>query len=140
MDESGSVPQRIGDAERDVAVASLQEHHVAGRLDRSEFDDRMAAALAARTQDDLTPLFADLPRTPTATAVPAPVGSANRPAPAPWVRYGAPALATAIWPVTIMAGILTQNWSLIIFAIVITMVLGRTAGPGCGQRTQLQRR
>lgn len=53
---------RIGDAERDSAAAALSEHYSAGRLDRAEFDARLADALAARTRDDLAPLFADLPR------------------------------------------------------------------------------
>lgn len=60
------VPQRIGDAERDRAVTELREHHAAGRLTLEEFDQRMQAALAARTARDLTPLFADLPRDPRA--------------------------------------------------------------------------
>ncbi|HSN42797.1 MAG TPA: DUF1707 domain-containing protein [Propionibacteriaceae bacterium] len=52
---------RIGDRERDEAVARLREHHAAGRLDLSEFSDRMTRALEARTRSDLAPLFVDLP-------------------------------------------------------------------------------
>lgn len=52
---------RIGDAERDEAVAMLQEHHAAGRLSTDEFEDRMGKALQARTASDLTALFYDLP-------------------------------------------------------------------------------
>ncbi|MGI8459400.1 MAG: DUF1707 SHOCT-like domain-containing protein [Propionibacteriaceae bacterium] len=143
MNASGSVPQRIGDAERDAAVAALQDHHVAGRLDRNEFEERMAAALAARTRDDLHPLFVDLPRpTAAATSPQAAVAVAPTPAvPAPWVRYGAPAVASAIWPLTILACILLQNWSLIAVAIVFSMVVGQGTGRGCGGRpTHLQRR
>lgn len=57
--------KRIGDAERDAAVESLREHHVAGRLTPDEFTERMEAALQARTRADLDPLFADLPETAT---------------------------------------------------------------------------
>jgi hypothetical protein len=53
---------RIGDAERDSAAAVLGEHYSEGRLDRAEFDARLADALAARTRDDLAVLFTDLPR------------------------------------------------------------------------------
>lgn len=53
--------QRIGDAERDLAVTELREHHAAGRIDATEFEDRMDAALHARTQGELDVLFADLP-------------------------------------------------------------------------------
>ena len=60
---------RIGDAERDGAVAALGEHFAAGRLNNEEYDERAAAAWAARTAGDLTPLFADLPAPhPPATA------------------------------------------------------------------------
>lgn len=52
---------RIGDAERDEAIEALQEHHTLGRLDASEFDDRMGRALEARTSGDLVQLFTDLP-------------------------------------------------------------------------------
>ncbi len=52
---------RIGDAERDAAVAALGEHYAAGRLTREEFDDRAGRATAARFDADLAPLFADLP-------------------------------------------------------------------------------
>ena len=43
------VEPRIGDADRDQAVNSLQEHMAQGRIDASEFDDRMARALKAKT-------------------------------------------------------------------------------------------
>ena len=53
--------ERIGDAERDAAVESLQEHMSLGRLTSEEFDERMSKALQARTQGDMAALFADLP-------------------------------------------------------------------------------
>lgn len=52
---------RIGDAERDAAAGRLGQHFAAGRLDEAEYQDRLAAALAARTEADLAHLFADLP-------------------------------------------------------------------------------
>jgi hypothetical protein len=58
---SGPPPQRIGDAERDRAVEYLRDHLAEGRLDQTEFDDRLTQALTARTQADLDPLFHDLP-------------------------------------------------------------------------------
>jgi hypothetical protein len=53
--------QRIGDAERDRALTALSEHYAAGRLDRVEFDVRLDAAYQARSLDQLTVLFDDLP-------------------------------------------------------------------------------
>ena len=57
---------RVGDAERDVVVARLREAHVEGRLDLAELDERLDAALSARTRADLVPLTADLPVEPSA--------------------------------------------------------------------------
>ena len=52
---------RASDADRDRVAAALQEHYAAGRLSREEFDQRVDAAMAARTLDDLDALLADLP-------------------------------------------------------------------------------
>jgi hypothetical protein len=60
-DQSGPLPQRIGDAERDKATQYLRDHLAEGRLDETEFDERLTKALTARTQADLDPLFTDLP-------------------------------------------------------------------------------
>jgi len=54
-------PVRIGDTERDRAIATLGDHFAAGRLNREELDERVEAAMQARFDDDLEPLFADLP-------------------------------------------------------------------------------
>ena len=63
----------MGDAERDQAIAALTEHYVAGRLDLLEFEERTAAALAARTRDDLETTLLDLPVAASSIA-----GSARR--------------------------------------------------------------
>jgi hypothetical protein len=52
---------RIGDAERDQAVAALSEHFVAGRITQAEFEERSDQATRSRYVDDLSPLFDDLP-------------------------------------------------------------------------------
>jgi hypothetical protein len=52
---------RVGDAEREAAVAELREHFASGRLDQEELNERLSAVFAARTRGDLTALFADLP-------------------------------------------------------------------------------
>ena len=62
---------RIGDADRDQAVAFLQEHMAQGRIDAAEFDDRMSRALKARTASELAVLFDDLPE-------PRPPSTSNR--------------------------------------------------------------
>lgn len=60
------IPQRVGHEERDAAVQRLRTNLDEGRLDQATFDERVATALAATTQDDLDPLFSDLP--PVATS------------------------------------------------------------------------
>ena len=56
---AGSI--RIGDRERDAVVAVLQKAAEDGRLSMAELDDRLEAALQAKTYADLDPLVADLP-------------------------------------------------------------------------------
>jgi hypothetical protein len=53
---------RIGDSEREAAVAALGDHYAAGRLTKEEYDERAARAWEARTRSALWPLFSDLPR------------------------------------------------------------------------------
>lgn len=94
-DEPRTDELRIGDAERDAVVVALHDHFAAGRLDRGELDERMDAALAAKTRGDLRALVRDLPHPhglPEAardrdrdrpTSVPGPV-----PGQVPWGRPG----------------------------------------------------
>jgi Domain of unknown function (DUF1707) len=56
-----AVDLRVSDADRDQAATELGEHFQAGRLDQGEFDERLTAALKARTRGDLDRLLADLP-------------------------------------------------------------------------------
>ena len=51
---------RVGDRERDAVAAVLQEAAADGRLSMAELDDRLDAALQAKTHADLDPLVADL--------------------------------------------------------------------------------
>lgn len=62
MDTPEPRPIRIGTAEREQAVKALGDHFAEGRLDPQEFEERVAAAYAARTADELDRLFDDLPR------------------------------------------------------------------------------
>lgn len=52
---------RASDADRDKTVTLLREHLAAGRLTSEEFDERLDAALNAKTLGDLDRLMADLP-------------------------------------------------------------------------------
>ena len=70
--EPGRSPAtRVSDSERDAVLQRVQAAFAEGRLDDAEFDQRMRAALTARTQADLDVLLADLPaaQAPRAPAV-----------------------------------------------------------------------
>ena len=59
-DPSSSPSLRASDADRDRVIELLRAAVADGRLDPAEFDQRLDAALAARTIDALAPLTADL--------------------------------------------------------------------------------
>lgn len=69
---------RVGDAERNQAADALSRHFAEGRLDQAEFDERVQAAMKAKTQADLDRLFTDLPRL-AAAGPPARSAAARRP-------------------------------------------------------------
>lgn len=52
---------RIGDADRESALAQLGEQFALGRLSKEELDERSDAVWSAKTRGDLAPIFADLP-------------------------------------------------------------------------------
>ena len=52
---------RISDHDREHATARLCDHFAEGRLTREELDERITAALSARTAGDLHRAMADLP-------------------------------------------------------------------------------
>jgi Domain of unknown function (DUF1707) len=59
-DPSSSPALRASDADRDRVIDVLRAAVADGRLDPAEFDERLDAALAARTIEALAPLTADL--------------------------------------------------------------------------------
>lgn len=140
-DESPRGAPRIGDAEREAAVAELTEHFVAGRLDQAEFDQRMDAAMQARTAADLVPLFADLPQRTAASGLPpleAVQGAVDAPGKAagtgvwPWLRLA----QGVIWPVAILSAVFFGlNWGVAIgIALIGSIVLGQIDAQAKQQR------
>jgi Domain of unknown function (DUF1707) len=75
---------RVSDADRERVTSRLREHFAEGRLTSDELDERVSAALNAKTFGDLRPLMADLPE-----PVPAPPRASHpRPAGPPnWVAH-----------------------------------------------------
>ena len=66
------------DAERDQAAARLQAAFAEGRLNDTEFDERMRAALTARTRGDLAGVLVDLPAEGGVAVNTAPTGAPGR--------------------------------------------------------------
>jgi Domain of unknown function (DUF1707) len=56
-----SAALRASDADRERIAEQLRRHHLDGRLDTDELQERLAACYAARTTGELEPLLADLP-------------------------------------------------------------------------------
>src|SRR5260221_8770143 len=52
---------RISDADRERVTSRLREHFAEGRVTSEELDERIPAALSAKTFGDLRPIMADLP-------------------------------------------------------------------------------
>lgn len=60
-DLSGGSEIRASDQERNAVIEHLQSAYMEGRLDVTEYQERLDAAMHARTRGDLAPLTADLP-------------------------------------------------------------------------------
>jgi hypothetical protein len=105
---------RVSQAERDAMAATLARHYADGRLSVDEYEERVTAALAARTGGDLDALVADLPAdVPAPASTPPPTTDWRRVAPyVPRVLGVAAVVVLALgnglwvlwflWPVLIM--------------------------------------
>jgi hypothetical protein len=74
---------RIGDTERNATAESLREHYAAGRLTMEEFQERLDAAFAAKTDLDLGKITDDLPHSSAFSAYAASFPSSGQRAPFP---------------------------------------------------------
>ena len=63
---------RASDNERNAVADKLSRHYAEGRLDETEFKDRLDRAMSATTRGDLNGLFHDLPRLPSEPPPPQP--------------------------------------------------------------------
>jgi hypothetical protein len=121
---SSSQQMRVSDAERQAVVDQLAEHFADGRLDHAEFDERVGRAMSAKTREDLTGLFTDLPDNRTEVAPAAQVGS-------PVARRGQPrpVLLLALVVVVALAAAHTVLFAgLWLFAFLAVVLLVATRG------------
>ena len=125
---------RVSDTDRDRVTAQLRDHFAAGRITPGELDERLSAALNAKTFGDLRRIMADLPG-PVA-ALPGAAPSPLRVTPAWAVRRRHPPFPPLIL-LALLAALLTPatGWLLATFLNVIllfwlmTVVIGAFA-PG----------
>jgi hypothetical protein len=96
---------RVSDAERQAAAERLRSAMGEGRLDLTEYDNRLGLAYAAVTYADLDRLFTDLP----AHSAAAPVVTTHAQAPA--VSRPVPAVRTGFAGLPIALKILWTIWS-----------------------------
>lgn len=99
---------RASDADRDRVATRLRDHFAEGRLTHDELDERLTAALNAKTHGDLRHILADLPE-------PGPVLAPGRPS---------PRLARS-YPVVLRRG--PRFLPLVLLALVAALVLPGTA-------------
>jgi hypothetical protein len=131
----GSGGYRVGDADRNRTADLLREAHAAGYLDLEEVDERLGAALAARTRGELDRLVGDLPPEWRASQQPGrpPAGPAGRqrpafPAEAAWLLPLAVVVAGLLLLAVLTRGAFFFPWPL----LWIFFFLGRRHRTGWG--------
>jgi Domain of unknown function (DUF1707)/2TM domain len=123
---SSSAPElRASDAEREAAVERLREHAGAGRLSAEELEERVPAALAARTVGELEALERDLPGPGSASRPP----RRRRRLRPEWAVYLAVnGMLVAIWALT-GAGYFWPAWPLLGWGLLLAMPCSKACGP-----------
>jgi Domain of unknown function (DUF1707) len=120
---------RVSDADRDRVTARLREHFAEGRLTQDELDERISAALNAKTFGDLRPVMADLPE-----PAPAPLRAGPSPqwAGRPWIarRRGPRVLPLLLLVLLVSALIPGGGWVLFAFfkVMLVFWLLACVAG------------
>lgn len=129
---------RISDADRDRLTARLREHFAEGRLTSDELDERLTAALSAKTFGDLRRVMADLPEPGLS---PLPNQPPFMPRPPRIVRYRRPRIfplvAIALLAVVLIphAGwMIAAVFKVVLLAWLVACLLGLFAAARFGRR------
>jgi hypothetical protein len=153
----GREDMRAGDSDRQAVADQLKAALNEGRLDLSEYDERLQKTYGAKTYGDLQGLLDDLPGTvppaqsqvqsyPAAAAPPAPSGapqdqSTGRSA-ATWVGpyAGLIVVCTIIWAISsVSAGHLTYYWPVWMLIPLVFGVLGQLGSGNRGRSRDARR-
>ena len=129
----GAGGYRVGDADRNRTADLLKEAHAAGYLTLEEVDERLGAALAARTRGELDRLVTDLPPEWRASLghgrPPATRRAARRPAFPPELAWLVP-LAVIVAALLVLA-VVTRGYFFFPWPLLwIFLFLGRRGRPG----------
>jgi Domain of unknown function (DUF1707) len=129
----GAGGYRVGDADRNRTADLLKEAHAAGYLTLEEVDERLGAALAARTRGELDRLVTDLPPEWRASLghgrPPATPRAARRPAFPPELAWLVP-LAVIVAALLVLA-VVTRGYFFFPWPLLwIFLFLGRRGRPG----------
>jgi hypothetical protein len=113
---------RIADSDRDRAAAQLRDYYAEGRLTSEELDQRVTAALSAKTAGDLRRLMADLPSAAPAPGGP-PYGTPSWGSQRPWAgrRRRGPRLLPILLLLLLAAIVLPGGW--VFFALIKVFLL-----------------
>jgi hypothetical protein len=113
---------RVSDADRERVAERLREHFADGRLTADEFDERLSAALNAKTVRDLRGVLTDLPE-------PATVPAQAPNTPPYWAGYRGPARRRGprLLPLLVIALLLavalpSAGW--LLFAVLKLVLIG----------------
>jgi hypothetical protein len=128
---------RASDADRERIGARLREHYAEGRLTREELDERIAAALGAKTYGDLRGVMADLPEPGMFPQPGWPVVAPPRPV---MVRSGPPILPLAFLFLFLTLILPGTGWVLFGFLQVVLLFALVAAGTAIFAASRVRRR
>jgi hypothetical protein len=153
LERMGREDMRAGDSDRKAVAEQLKSALDEGRLDLSEYDERIQRTYAAKTYADLDGLLTDLPGTvpvqhaqiqpATPGGVPTPQKAAQGRQIAQWVGpyAGVIVVCTLIWLVTsLSAGHLTYFWPVWMLIPLILGVTGQLFSSDSHRRDRRRRR
>lgn len=122
MGSPSTTTLRVSDAERNAVADKLSRHHADGRLDESEFKERLDAAMSAKTQGDLAGLFDDLPPL------------TNEPAPPPSSRRRVVPFLVMVAFLVVVAGSTASLWHIMRVPWLLLAVVGVLLWTRVGRR------
>jgi Domain of unknown function (DUF1707) len=121
---------RVSDADRERVAARLREHYAEGRLSAEEMDERISAALTAKTAGDLRRVLADLPEPEPEPASVSPQAGPDWAGPS-WAgpSWAGPRWSGPAWagPRSVVYRRRPRLLPLALFALIVALVL-----PGAG--------